>query len=166
MTRTLARICNRRNVLASTFLVAVFSLVATAVSCSMRSNLQVADTAELREEDMPKCDQDDPLEAAECRGANYHARLLSQKGPYLSAAACKECHPGHYKEWSVSPHAYAQLSPVFNAMHGKILKLTNGTNGDFCIRCHTPVGMELGEKIFDSNLNRHPVSGEGITCIV
>ena len=166
MTRTLARICNRRNVLASTFLVAVFSLVATAVSCSMRSNLQVADTAELREEDMPKCDQDDPLEAAECRGANYHARLLSQKGPYLSAAACKECHPGHYKEWSVSPHAYAQLSPVFNAMHGKILKLTNGTNGDFCIRCHTPVGMELGEKIFDSNLNRHPVSREGITCIV
>ncbi len=95
-----------------------------------------------------------------------HARLLSEEGPYISAAKCGECHPDHYREWAVSPHAYALLSPVFNAMQGKILQLTNGTTGDFCIRCHTPVGMELGERIFDSSLNRHPVSREGITCIV
>ena len=37
------------------------------------------------------------------------------------------------------------MSVVFNAMHGTVLKITNGTNGDFCIRCHTPVGMNLGE---------------------
>ena len=30
----------------------------------------------------------------------------------------------------MSSHAYAQLSPVFNAMQAKIDKLTNGTNGD------------------------------------
>ena len=50
-------------------------------------------------------------------------------------------------------------------MHGKILKLTNGTNGDFCIRCHTPVGMNLEEPVFMSNMDRHPTSREGITCI-
>jgi hypothetical protein len=51
-------------------------------------------------------------------------------------------------------------------MHAKILKLTNGSNGDFCIRCHTPVGMNLGESVFETNIDRHPTSREGITCIV
>jgi len=58
------------------------------------------------------------------------------------------------------------MSPVFNAMHGSVVKLTNGTNGDFCIRCHTPVGMNLEEPVFMSNMDRHPTSREGITCIV
>ena len=85
---------------------------------------------------------------------------------YPSAAQCRTCHPGHYREWSASPHAYAQISPVFNAMHGTLLQQTNGTFGDFCIRCHTPVGMALGEPLFGPNADRAPVSREGITCIV
>jgi len=89
---------------------------------------------------------------------------LKQRFP--PATACGSCHPRHYRQWSVSQHAYAQMSPVFNAMHGKILKLTNGTNGDFCIRCHSPVGMNLGEQPFMSNIDRHPTSREGITCVV
>jgi len=65
-----------------------------------------------------------------------------------------------------SAHAYAQLSPVFNAMQATITKLTDGSNGDFCIRCHTQVGMNLGESTYMSNMDRHPTSREGITCIV
>lgn len=93
-----------------------------------------------------------------------HAKLFSENR-FPSANTCATCHPDHYREWSVSPHAYAQLSPVFNAMHGSVVKLTNGTNGDFCIRCHTPVGMNLGEPVFMSNMDRHPTSREGVTCI-
>ena len=95
--------------------------------------------------------------------STHNALFLENRFP--SANTCATCHPEHYEEWSVSAHAYAQLSPVFNAMHGKILKLTNGTNGDFCIRCHTPVGMNLGEPEFMTNMDRHPTSREGITCI-
>jgi hypothetical protein len=51
-------------------------------------------------------------------------------------------------------------------MHGTVVKVTNGTNGDFCIRCHTPVGMNLEEPEFMSNMDRHPTSREGVTCIV
>ena len=40
-----------------------------------------------------------------------------------------------------------RISPVFNAMQETIVKLTNGTNGDFCIRCHTQTGMALHEPI-------------------
>lgn len=96
--------------------------------------------------------------------AAHRAVFVGNRFP--SATSCKTCHEDHYREWSVSPHAYAQMSPVFNAMHGTILKRTNGTNGDFCIRCHTRVGMTLGEPLFISNADRHPVSREGITCIV
>ena len=94
-----------------------------------------------------------------------HAALFAEER-FPSATTCAACHGEIYREWSVSPHAYAQLSPVFNAMQAKIGKLTNGTNGDFCIRCHTPVGMNLGEPTFQSNLDRHPTSQEGVTCVV
>ena len=106
---------------------------------------------------------DDP-EAKVSSDAAHRAVLVEDRFP--PAAACRTCHEDHYREWSVSPHAYAQLSPVFNAMHGTILKRTNGTNGDFCIRCHTRVGMNLGEPLFISNIQRHPVSREGVTCVV
>lgn len=94
-----------------------------------------------------------------------HARIY-QHDPYPSATQCAKCHAGHYREWSVSPHAYAQLSPVFNAMSAKLNKLTNGTLGDFCIRCHTPAGMNMGEPMIMSNLDRHPSAREGVTCSV
>ena len=88
------------------------------------------------------------------------------KDDYPPATTCRTCHPVHYRQWSVSPHAYAQMSPVFNAMHTTLLKATNGSNGDFCIRCHTPVGMNRAEPLLMSNIDRHPTSREGITCIV
>jgi hypothetical protein len=98
--------------------------------------------------------------------ADQEHEKLFEETRFPSATTCATCHPQHYREWSVSPHAYAQMSPVFNAMHGTVLKLTNGTNGDFCIRCHTPVGMNLEEPEFMSNMDRHPTSREGVTCIV
>jgi hypothetical protein len=94
-----------------------------------------------------------------------HTQLMVEER-FPSANACQSCHPDQYREWAVSSHSYSQLSPVFNAMHGTIVKLSNGTNGDFCIRCHTQVGMNLGEDVFMSNMDRSPTSREGITCIV
>lgn len=85
---------------------------------------------------------------------------------FPSANECKSCHPKQYREWSVSQHAYAQLSPVYMAMQKTINGFTSSTNGDFCVRCHTPVGMNLNETPFMDNLKRHPTSREGITCIV
>lgn len=93
-------------------------------------------------------------------------QALFAENRYPSANTCKVCHPKHYDEWSVSSHAYAQLSPVYMAMQNTINALTNSTNGDFCIRCHTQVGMNMGESTFISNLDRHPTSREGITCVV
>jgi hypothetical protein len=94
-----------------------------------------------------------------------HADCFAQNC-FPSASACRNCHPEQYREWSVSSHAYAQLSPVFNAMSNKLIKDNNGTLGDFCIRCHTPVGMAINEPITMANADRHPTSREGVTCVV
>jgi len=111
---------------------------------------------------------DGPPAVADTAVAWAHIRAFQDEleARFPSANTCANCHPDHYREWSVSQHAYAQVSPVFNAMHATIVKLTNGTNGDFCIRCHTPVGMNLGEPVYMTNMDRHPTSREGITCVV
>ena len=97
--------------------------------------------------------------------AAAHAALFAESR-YPSAGTCGTCHPKQYKEWSVSQHAYSQLSPVYLSLNNKINELANGTNGDFCLRCHNQVGANLGEDSFASNLDRHPTSREGITCVV
>ncbi len=98
-------------------------------------------------------------------GFEQHTQLFDTNR-YPSAQDCRPCHERHYREWSVSSHAYAQVSPVFNAMQGTLIRQTNGTLGDFCIRCHTPVGMQLGEPVFAPHSERSKVSQEGVTCIV
>jgi hypothetical protein len=94
-----------------------------------------------------------------------HEALFAENR-YPSAGTCGSCHPKQYEEWSVSQHAYSQLSPIYLSLNNKINELTNGSNGDFCLRCHNQVGANLGENSFDSNLGRHPTSREGITCVV
>lgn len=93
-----------------------------------------------------------------------HAALFKETD-FPSAATCATCHPKQYKEWSVSQHAYAQLSPFMLSMQNTINVVTQTTNGDFCLRCHAPVGSELNEPMTASNLDRHPASREGITCV-
>lgn len=98
-------------------------------------------------------------------GEEAHRAIL-QKDRFPSAVTCKTCHENHYREWSVSPHAYALLSPVFNAFQATFNVYTNGTVGDFCVRCHTVPGMLSGEPIYKSAMDRPAVTREGVTCIV
>ena len=108
----------------------------------------------------------DDLAAAKLKAANAAHEKLFLESKYPSANSCATCHVKQYEEWSVSQHAYAQLSPVYMAMQTTINMVTSATNGDFCIRCHNPVGMNLGESLYETNLKRTPTSREGITCVV
>ena len=141
----------RGRVLRSALVICVLALCMAGYAFAERERAAMAEQAS------------DSAEAASASQVAHGPLFDTEK--YPSAQACKTCHPGQYDEWSVSQHAYAQLSPVFNAMQGEINKRTNGTFGDFCIRCHTPVGMATGEPILTANENRSAVSQEGITCI-
>ena len=103
-------------------------------------------------------------EDIEATAAAEHKSLFIESR-YPSATTCATCHPKHFEEWSKSQHAYAQLSPVYLSFSSFTNEITSGTNGDFCFRCHSPVGANMGESPFISNLDRHPSSREGITCI-
>lgn len=95
-----------------------------------------------------------------------YLQALKAEKRFPTAASCGQCHPDHFEEWSVSPHAYAMLSPVFNSMHAFLVQRTSGTTGDFCIRCHTPPGMDQEHDIFGSVLLRPTPVVEAITCVV
>jgi hypothetical protein len=84
---------------------------------------------------------------------------------YPSARVCGECHPTQYKQWSVSSHAYANLSPMFNKFEQTINDLSQGTINSFCVRCHASVGTALGERRDIAWWDRAPASREGITCV-
>src|SRR5262245_42452858 len=48
------------------------------------------------------------------------AAAAAEGGPPVhderSVAACGNCHPDHFEQWRLSPHAYAMRDPVFHAM--------------------------------------------------
>jgi nitrate/TMAO reductase-like tetraheme cytochrome c subunit len=116
-------------------------------------------------DDKETLDDADQSADADLSAEDAHEALLAEER-YPPAATCGNCHPKHYREWSVSQHAYSQLSPVYLSLNNRINQLTNGSNGDFCLRCHNQVGANLGESSFVSNLERHPTSREGVTCVV
>jgi hypothetical protein len=116
---------------------------------------------EEKEADDGKEETDDAVKDA----SEAHEALFAESR-FPSAGTCGTCHPKQYREWRVSQHSYAQLSPVYLSLNNKINELANGSNGDFCLRCHNQVGANLGENSFVSNLERHPTSREGITCVV
>lgn len=91
---------------------------------------------------------------------------LFNKSEFPSAQECGTCHLQIYKEWSVSRHAFAQISPTFLAYQATLVTLTKGTLGDFCERCHSQAGMIGEEPVITANKNRSKVAMEGITCVV
>jgi hypothetical protein len=87
---------------------------------------------------------------------------------------CITCHPTHVREWRISNHAYAALDPVFHAMVQLGQKQTSGRLGQFCVQCHAPVGLALGETpvravgdTFVQDFSRLSPEGKmGVTCDV
>ncbi len=80
-------------------------------------------------------------------------------------ATCMECHAQHYQQWSGSMHAYASDDPVFVAMNKRGQRETNGALGDFCVKCHAPMAVQLGltdGTSFDPAAL--PAEARGITC--
>ncbi|MEM6997199.1 MAG: multiheme c-type cytochrome, partial [Myxococcota bacterium] len=82
----------------------------------------------------------------------------------LDPETCQECHPDHYREWLSSMHAYAAEDPIFIAMNRRGQRETNGALGDFCIKCHAPLAVELGLTTDGLNLDEVPKHLQGVTC--
>lgn len=78
---------------------------------------------------------------------------------------CKECHAQHFAQWEGSMHAYASDDPVFVAMNARGQRETGGALGDFCVKCHAPMAVELGlTDGTDFDPTKLPPEARGITC--
>ena len=115
-------------------------------------------------DDLLEADGEQSVVAEELSSIDAHEKVFAASN-FPSADECALCHPKQYREWSVSQHAYSQLSPLMMSMQNAMNVGTSTTNGDFCLRCHAPVGSDIGEPFSASNLDRHPASREGITCV-
>ena len=100
---------------------------------------------------------------------------LFRNKQFPSAFECKPCHPVQFRQWSVSSHAYANLSPFFVSVENSVLAKTNGSSADTCSRCHAPLSAVL-KTMQISNMKRAQFARagedflgpvvEGITCVV
>lgn len=77
---------------------------------------------------------------------------------------CAGCHPTHYAEWKGSMHAYASEDPLFRALNAQGQRETDGGLGDFCVRCHAPLAVELG--LTEDGLDLDTIDPKllGVTC--
>ncbi len=89
--------------------------------------LRIAQKAEKKDDDSlllggpekkPEQAKEEGKKAEETEGSASEAHEdLFAESRYPSASTCGTCHPKHFKEWSVSQHAYSQLSPVYMAIN-------------------------------------------------
>jgi Cytochrome c554 and c-prime len=96
--------------------------------------------------------------------ADAHAAVFASD-PYPSAAVCATCHQAQYEEWRYSNHAYASISPMFSKFEQRINDLSQGTVGEFCMRCHASVETAQGKSRDLPLWKRSRIAREGVTCI-
>jgi len=100
----------------------------------------------------------------ECDLLDPHAELFA-KTLFPSATECAPCHQQIFDQWASSSHAYAALSPMFHRFEDTINKLSSGTIGYFCMRCHAPVATTVGHRRDQPIWDGPRVYREGVTCI-
>jgi hypothetical protein len=93
-----------------------------------------------------------------------HLELFA-KNCYPSARECAKCHEETYEQWSISAHAYANVSPMFHKFEQKFNDLSQGTVGYFCLRCHAPVATAMCASRDEPVWNLPEVGREGVTCL-
>jgi hypothetical protein len=93
-----------------------------------------------------------------------HAEVFAHE-QYPPAYKCAQCHKRIYDEWRVSSHAYASVSPMFQKFEQAVTEVTQGTVGYFCMRCHSPVAVQMNYPREMSIVDGPAVFREGITCV-
>ncbi|MCA9450198.1 MAG: hypothetical protein KC931_23955, partial [Candidatus Omnitrophica bacterium] len=111
-----------------------------------------------------------------CSLEEAHSKAVGTE--FADPETCAVCHPRQYQEWLGSSHSYGAISPTFNSFEmvaRRVLKgavANNGALRNFCNKCHTPIGEELGEftdYTDDSSVtpmrdSLSEVSAHGVSC--
>ena len=84
---------------------------------------------------------------------------------FTESQACGACHENHYAEWKTSMHAYAITDPVFRALVLTRKADLAGTEDQFCMQCHTPLGTRSGQVSDNFNFDDlDAIAKDGVSC--
>lgn len=92
------------------------------------------------------------------------------KYKYITARACRTCHPEQYKQWQHSLLAQSHFEPVYNFYFIKASKDSDQKLETFCAACHTPIAVLNGNIPFPNPVTKpedtkvSDVENEGIQC--
>lgn len=77
---------------------------------------------------------------------------------------CKLCHEEIYQQWQRSVMAHSWDDPIYKALFLRASKATDGQLDNFCIGCHSPIGMtSMGA---DASAIENEVDLPGVNCEV
>ncbi len=85
---------------------------------------------------------------------------------YPESQKCAACHREHWEQWSISGHAYSNISPAHHKFEQAINNLAVGTINHFCQGCHNPIGTLLKQPRDLPLWERHKVELDGVGCVV
>ena len=69
---------------------------------------------------------------------------LATTGMFMRAEACRECHTNIYNQWSHSIMSHSWNDPIYRAILNRAAVATGGAVDNFCIGCHSPIGLTTG----------------------
>jgi hypothetical protein len=75
-----------------------------------------------------------------------------------SSKICKGCHIEIYRQWQGSVMAHSWKDPIYRALLKRASEATDGAVDNFCIGCHSPIGMVTG-RIADLDVKDKRIPG-------
>lgn len=79
----------------------------------------------------------------------YPSRAKATQNPmpphaFESSQTCAGCHQEIYNQWKESVMAQAWEDPIYRGLIAKASEATGGATDNFCIGCHSPIGLTTG----------------------
>lgn len=84
---------------------------------------------------------------------------------FESPATCGACHVQIFEQWKGSMHSNAWTDPVYRAALNLMSRVTGGKIDNFCMGCHTPIGVVTKEAT-PSGRGMSEVAEHGVQCDV
>ena len=114
--------------------------------------------------------QSPPGRLADPQDPFFPTRLSAEGGKALKVSDfeppedCGECHEQLYQQWEGGMHANAWKDPAYTALHHLASKETDGLVDRYCVGCHTPIGVLVGEVKTGQGFAVSELSQKGVQC--
>lgn len=100
-------------------------------------------------------------------GAPFYPSRITTDGKQLTpemfvkSESCNECHVEIYEQWSSSIMGHSWEDPIYRAILARASTATEGATDNFCMGCHTPIGLTTGTA---TAVGSQKAASSGVDC--